>query len=656
MKEVLDLLEDEEFDAANIYIEPPDDGRLSEEDSGEEDAVGSFNNLSGKQLQGLSTAQFSRDGVTKTFGLDDDDSDVESMTDDFTQPSTSAVGVQASICGKALPTAKQAQQPATITGKNRSARGKTASPPTKLTLQSTTNTGTKAKTPPASKPTQQATSDIGTKRSVRGKKAPPPANQTQQATSGKSSPSKRNWVKTDLSSKIPAYNLQPRHVIYSVDPVSLFESFFDDDVVNYLCDMTELYAHDNKGDHEFSIAAGEMRCFLAILLLSGYVGLPRWRMLWEVGSETYLLVVAEAMRRNRFELIKCYMHCADNAHLPSNDKFGKMRAVMCLLNERYLANAVFEENLCIDESMAPYFGRHGAKQFLKGKPIRFGYKFWCLCDRLGYLIQFEPYQGSGGAGYDRTIGLGPSVILDLISELPSNVSFRLYADRFFSSLKLVDHLSALGYGYTGTIMSNRVEHCPVNLQNEMAKKPRGYYDYRLDTSTNSLVVVWCDNRVVTMVSNTHAVDPVVPVLRWISTEKRKVHVDQPNVVRQYNIFMGGVDRMDQNVDNYRVGIRSKKWWWPVLMFCLDTSVHNAWQLYRKSEKSKVEPLDYLSFRRHIVNVYLQKYGVQSCLAGSSNSTPKSSKVLSKRIDSSVRFDSSEHWLISANKQNRCAVC
>jgi hypothetical protein len=58
-----------------------------------------------------------------------------------------------------------------------------------------------------------------------------------------------------------------------------------------------------------------------------------------------------------------------------------------------------------------------------------------------------------------------------------------------------------------------------------------------------------------MMSNTRAVDPVVPVLRWISTEKRKVFIDQPNVVRQYNIFTGGVDRMDQNIDNYRVGIR-----------------------------------------------------------------------------------------------------
>lgn len=148
------------------------------------------------------------------------------------------------------------------------------------------------------------------------------------------------------------------------------------------------------------------------------------------------------------------------------------------------------------------------------------------------MIQFEPYQGSSGSGYDHSLGLGPSVILDLISELPANVSFKLYADRFFSSLKLVDHLSTLGFGYTGTIMSNRIKNCPVTSQHEMSQKPCGDYDYRLDKTTNSLVVVWNDNRVVTVVSNTNSVSPVRPVLGWVSSEKRKVPVNQPHVVHQ----------------------------------------------------------------------------------------------------------------------------
>lgn len=73
---------------------------------------------------------------------------------------------------------------------------------------------------------------------------------------------------------------------------------------------------------------------------------------------------------------------------------------------------------------------------------------------------------------------------------------------------------------------------------------------------------------------------------------------------QIQYVHGRVDRMDQNVGNYRIGVRSKKWWWPVLVFCIETSVHNAWQLYRKTEGGMQETLDFLEFRRAIVQTYL----------------------------------------------------
>ncbi|GFR80160.1 PiggyBac transposable element-derived protein 3 [Elysia marginata] len=63
--------------------------------------------------------------------------------------------------------------------------------------------------------------------------------------------------------------------------------------------------------------------------------------------------------------------------------------------------------------------------------------------------------------------------------------------------------------------------------------------------------------------------------------------------------MGGTDRMDQNIANCRVNIRVKKWWWPLFVFCLNTSSHNAWCLYRKSAAAKQRSLDYLGFLRHI---------------------------------------------------------
>jgi DNA excision repair protein ERCC-6 len=112
--------------------------------------------------------------------------------------------------------------------------------------------------------------------------------------------------------------------------------------------------------------------------------------------------------------------------------------------------------------------------------------------------------------------------------------------------------------------------------------------------------------------------------------------------------MGGVDRMDENIENYRVSIRSKKWWWPLFCFCLDTCVHNAWQLFRKNNKD----LDYLGFRRQVVQVYLKKYGRPSAGTG----RPKSSKDLLLRIPSEIRYDRTDHWIVNAAKQNRCALC
>ena len=45
---------------------------------------------------------------------------------------------------------------------------------------------------------------------------------------------------------------------------------------------------------------------------------------------------------------------------------------------------VFAKDLAIDEQMVPYFGRHSAKMFIGGKPIRFVFKNWVLASSDGY--------------------------------------------------------------------------------------------------------------------------------------------------------------------------------------------------------------------------------------------------------------------------------
>lgn len=63
------------------------------------------------------------------------------------------------------------------------------------------------------------------------------------------------------------------------------------------------------------------------------------------------------------------------------------------MNKKFIQFGVFSHYLSIDEQMVPYFGRHYCKMFIRMKPIRFGFKFWCLCFAEGYLFMFIPYQG-----------------------------------------------------------------------------------------------------------------------------------------------------------------------------------------------------------------------------------------------------------------------
>ena len=140
------------------------------------------------------------------------------------------------------------------------------------------------------------------------------------------------------------------------------------------------------GNYQFTVDCKEISAFLAVLILSGYVPLPRRRMYWKQGADCYNSVVAGFLTRHRFDEFMPYFHLVDNNRLDKDDTFAKLRPLFNSLNQSFLALFRHESHDSIDKSMVPYFGHHGCKQFIRGKPIRFGYKMWCLNTTLGYLV------------------------------------------------------------------------------------------------------------------------------------------------------------------------------------------------------------------------------------------------------------------------------
>ena len=84
------------------------------------------------------------------------------------------------------------------------------------------------------------------------------------------------------------------------------------------------------------------------------------------------------------------------------------------MNQKLIQFGVFAEHLSIDEHMVPYFGRNSCKMFIRGKPIRFGYKNWVLSSDDGYPFKVMPYQAKSGS--DRTLPgpLGARVVKELV--------------------------------------------------------------------------------------------------------------------------------------------------------------------------------------------------------------------------------------------------
>lgn len=91
--------------------------------------------------------------------------------------------------------------------------------------------------------------------------------------------------------------------------------------------------------------------------------------------------------------------------------------------------------------MIPYYVRHRYKQFIKGKPIRYGYKVWSLASPGGYLYHIEPYAGVHTLLPETGLGQGSSLVMGLAEQagVPGGCNFT--HDNLFTTLSLIDEMT-----------------------------------------------------------------------------------------------------------------------------------------------------------------------------------------------------------------------
>ena len=158
-----------------------------------------------------------------------------------------------------------------------------------------------------------------------------------------------------------------------------------------------------------SLSDQELKAFIGILLYSGYSPLPSERMYWSNDDDLSRPIVRQAMTRSEYLKIKSYLHVQDNnKQKESKDRGFKVRPLIEMINKSFQQFGIFESKLAIDEMIVRYYGHNSLKQFIRGKPIRFGYKLWAACGSDGFCYKFDLYCGKEERAELRDQPLGTS--------------------------------------------------------------------------------------------------------------------------------------------------------------------------------------------------------------------------------------------------------
>ena len=296
--------------------------------------------------------------------------------------------------------------------------------------------------------------------------------------------------------------------------------------------------------------------------------------------------ITRGISRDRFKSILRYLHLNDNTKMPSPgqpnlDKLYKVRPLFNKLKECSQKAYYPHQELAVDEAMVLFKGRSSIKQYMPLKPVKQGYKVWCICDsRNGYAYDFEVYLGAMGGSPES--GLGEKVVQMLCRSIQGR-SHHIYMDNFFTSPSLACSLHQKQTYLIGTARVNwrGFPEALRDLKTLGKTLPRGGHKSILVNDGKTECLVWIDKKPVAIINTLVHPHNTTHVMRTAKDGTRQ-QVPCPESIKLYNIHMGGVDLFDFRRKTYSCSKKSKKWWLRIFYLLLDLAVINAYVIYKET--------------------------------------------------------------------------
>ncbi|GMF44658.1 unnamed protein product [Phytophthora fragariaefolia] len=288
------------------------------------------------------------------------------------------------------------------------------------------------------------------------------------------------------------------------------------------------------------------------------------------------------MTRDRCQNILRDLHFVDNTADHGRDKLWKLRPVVDKIQERFLAGCSLPAVFSFDEGVLPATSkRNTTRMFMSDKPHRYGTKLFMLCDaKTAYYHRRQDWSSGRLAEPEDCVhsSIAPQLACcDHRPILHLGSSTRGAAEDE-GLRRWNDHDESLGV---------RQEY-QVRAQDPPSKHPKGFFSlHALCRCPRMISCLWWDCKPIHYLCAGSVMTP--------STIERKVkrvgaiQVGCPQSVKDYQNWMGGVDRHDQlRLQSYslQMSTRFTKYHKGLFLGFLDLALVNAFLTHKVAAKIK----------------------------------------------------------------------
>lgn len=290
----------------------------------------------------------------------------------------------------------------------------------------------------------------------------------------------------------------------------------------------------------------EVKTFFAICIVMGLVVMKDVKDYWkepEISFGIYGL-----------PWIKCRM---------SRNRFLELRSVLSFDLDyiRKFTITQFQQywnpfpHVAVDETLLLFKGRFRFKQHIRGKPHSTGVKIYAMCDILGFFFDYFFYEGQNG----NTFG----IVKNFVDKLPSKSYYTIYTDSYYGSYELAQYLNDSHYFILSCSKNRPTWLFQEFLHDDLTK---GDFRWSVNSDEQMFALSFKDRKVFNVLSNFGNPSNLAETKKGSTV---------PEVVREYNFHMKGVDHGDRFINIYMPRFRNRSWKFASLLGIFYITISNS---------------------------------------------------------------------------------